>query len=173
YLITLKNFSKENHIGEMLANEIAIIIEKIDSEKFVAIVIDAVANCRILSEHSEIITNLEIIHILKDEDFFSTCRFICHIWEPIKERHSDNSCKELLLQLRCYEAKLNPFDLAYTEIDTSQISNEINDDEMETLDYNPEDIINNFLFDELNEKNDELELNEMELNKRNDEIESN
>ncbi|RHZ62588.1 hypothetical protein Glove_339g12 [Diversispora epigaea] len=402
YLIALKNFSKESHTDEMLANEIAIIIEKIGSEKFAAVVTDAAANCRvarekiqfsyphiwnirciahafnliasdlvkldaikefitkcnklcrffhdsnkrnaylkqglaemkikseglktwiktrwgslysttnsilkaqpvfdwILSEHSEIITNLEIIHILKDEEFFSTCRFIRHIWEPIKEKialtavqlwqnlgHSDNSCKELLSQLRRYEAKLNPFDLTYTEIDTPQvwwgsikkkpqhlvqlairlfsitpsqakgmtkvrsyylsnicnelkyygkeltendirsvinntnmgdilelddeeseidinnnilndnnnnsliigniidlnnfeneneISDEINDNEIGTLDYNPEDIINNFLFDELNETNNEMELNnrsdEMELNERNDEMESN
>ncbi|CAG8649812.1 6933_t:CDS:2, partial [Diversispora eburnea] len=55
----------------------------------------------------------------------------------------------------------------------NEISNEINDDEMGTLDYNPEDIINNFLFDELNKRNNELELNEMELNERNNEIESN
>ncbi|RHZ85688.1 hypothetical protein Glove_62g26 [Diversispora epigaea] len=503
YLIALKNFSKESHTGEMLANEIAIIIEKIGNEKFAAVVTDAAANCRvarekiqfsyphiwnirciahafnliasdlvkldaikefitkcnklcrffhdsnksnaylkqglaemkikseglktwiktrwgslysttnsilktqpvfdwILSEHSEIITNLEIIRILKDEEFFSTCRFIRHIWEPIKEsinrvesksvdladcfifliklavaihqisnlnpfkreaiiifnkryeeflypiytltyflhphyrgrglkdsvfreialtavqlwqnlRHSDNSYKELLSQLRRYEAKLNPFDLTYTEIDTPQvwwgsikkkpqhlvqlairlfsitpsqascernfstlkwllgdhrtrmnitklegmtkvrsyylsnicnklkyygkeltendirsvinntnmgdilelddkeseidinnnilndnnnnsliigniidlnnfeneneISDEINDNEIGTLDYNPEDIINNFLFDELNETNNEMELNnrsdEMELNERNDEMESN
>ncbi|RHZ81505.1 hypothetical protein Glove_120g3 [Diversispora epigaea] len=478
YLIVLKNFSKESHTGEMLANEIAIIIEKIGSEKFAAVVTDAATNCRvarekiqfsyphiwnirciahafnliasdlvkldaikefitkcnklcrffhdsnksnaylkqglaeikikserlktwiktrweslysttnsilkaqpvfdwILSEHSEIITNLEIIRILKDEEFFSTCRFIRHIWEPIKESinrvesksvdladcfifliklavaihqisnlnlfkreaiiifnkryeeflhpiytltyflhphyrgkslkdsvfreialtavqlwqnlgHSDNSCKELLSQLRRYEAKLNPFDLTYIEIDTPQvwwgsikkkpqhlvqlairlfsitpsqakgmtkvrsyylsnicnelkyygkeltkndirsvinntnmgnilelddeeseidinnnilndnnnnsliigniidlnnfenenkISDEINDNEIGTLDYNPEDIINNFLFDELNETNNEMELNnrsdEMELNERNDEMESN
>ncbi|RHZ62888.1 hypothetical protein Glove_334g4 [Diversispora epigaea] len=419
YLIALKNFSKESHTGEMLANEIAIIIKKIGSEKFAAVVTDAAANCRvarekiqfsyphiwnirciahafnliasdlvkldaikefitkcnklccffhdsnksnaylkqglaemkikseglktwiktrwgslysttnsilkaqpvfdwILSEHSEIITNLEIIRILKDEEFFSTCRFIrrglkdsvfreialtaVQLWQNLG--HSDNSCKELLSQLRRYEAKLNPFDLIYIEIDTPQvwwgsikkkpqhlvqlairlfsitpsqasckrnfstlkwllgdhrtrmnitklegmtkvksyylsnicnelkyygkeltendirsvinntnmgdilelddeeseidinnnilndnnnnsliieniidlnnfeneneISNEINDNEIGTLDYNPEDIINNFLFDELNETN-----NEMELNNRSDKMELN
>ncbi|RHZ88171.1 hypothetical protein Glove_26g327 [Diversispora epigaea] len=490
YLIALKNFSKESHTGEMLANEIAIIIEKIGSEKFAAVVTDAAANCRVAREKiqfsyphiwnirgiahafnliasdlvkldaiKEFITKCNklcrffhdsnksnaylkqglaemkikseglktwiktrwgslysttnsilkaqpvfdwIIRILKDEEFFSTCRFIRHIWEPIKESinrvesksvdladcfifliklavaihqisnlnpfkreaiiifnkryeeflhpiytltyflhphyrgrglkdsvfreialtavqlwqnlgHSDNSCKELLSQLRRYEAKLNPFDLTYTEIDTPQvwwgsikkkpqhlvqlairlfsitpsqascerdfstlkwllgdhrtrmnitilegmtkvrsyylsnicnelkyygkeltendirsvinntnmgdilelddeeseidinnnilndnnnnsliigniidlnnfeneneISDEINDNEIGTLDYNPEDIINNFLFDELNETNNEMELNnrsdEMELNERNDEMESN
>ncbi|RHZ83610.1 hypothetical protein Glove_89g38 [Diversispora epigaea] len=390
YLIALKNFSKESHTGEMLANEIAIIIEKISSEKFAAVVTDAAANylvkldaikefitkcnklCHffhdsnksnaylkqglaemkikseglktwiktrweslystinsilktqpvfdwILSEHSEIITNLEIIRILKDKEFFQHVdlfvifgnqlkrvlteeaiiifnkryeEFLHPIYTltyflyPHYRGHSDNSCKELLSQLRCYEAKLNPFNLTYTEIDTSQvccernfstlkwllgdhrtrmnitklegmtkvrsyylfnicnelkyygkeltendirsvinntnmgdilelddeeseidinnnilndnnnnsliigniidlnnfeneneISDEINDNEIGTLDYNPEDIINNFLFDELNETNNEMELNnrsnEMELNNRNDEMESN
>jgi hypothetical protein len=53
----------------------------------------------------------------------------------------------------------------------NEISDEINNDEIGTLDYNPEDIINNFLFDESNETNEIID--EMELNERSDEMESN
>ena len=53
YLIALRNFSKESHTGEMLANEISAIIEKIGSEKFAAVITDAAANCRVAREKTQ------------------------------------------------------------------------------------------------------------------------
>ncbi|CAG8790888.1 3068_t:CDS:2 [Gigaspora margarita] len=47
YLISLKNYSAQSHTGEFLANEILDIVDKLDSDKFVAVVTDAATNCRI------------------------------------------------------------------------------------------------------------------------------
>ncbi|CAG8843989.1 28910_t:CDS:2, partial [Gigaspora margarita] len=45
YLIGLKDYSSNSHMGEFLANEISNIIEKFGSDKFAAIVTDAASNC--------------------------------------------------------------------------------------------------------------------------------
>ncbi|CAG8857144.1 17231_t:CDS:1, partial [Gigaspora margarita] len=46
YLISLKNYSAQFHMGEFLANEILDVVDKLGSDKFAAVVIDAAANCR-------------------------------------------------------------------------------------------------------------------------------
>ncbi len=38
-----------------------------------------------LSDHNESITNEEVSNLISNEDFFTTCRFIRSVWEPIKE----------------------------------------------------------------------------------------
>ena len=47
YLVSLRNYSLESHIGDFLASEISSIIEIIGTEKFATVVMDSAANCRV------------------------------------------------------------------------------------------------------------------------------
>ncbi|CAG8826569.1 27030_t:CDS:2, partial [Gigaspora margarita] len=47
YLIGLNDYSSNSHTGEFLTNEILDIVEKLSSDKFVAIVTDAASNCNL------------------------------------------------------------------------------------------------------------------------------
>ncbi|CAG8789360.1 28983_t:CDS:2, partial [Gigaspora margarita] len=74
-----------------LANEISTVIEKLGSDKFVAVVTDAASNCNLarqemyphiwnlLSEQNEAIMNQEIANLMANG------RLVRSVWQPIKE----------------------------------------------------------------------------------------
>ncbi|CAG8802697.1 597_t:CDS:1, partial [Racocetra persica] len=39
----------------------------------------------ILANHDESITNDEVRNLISNKSFFTTCHFVCLMWEPIKE----------------------------------------------------------------------------------------
>ncbi|CAG8662830.1 6321_t:CDS:2 [Cetraspora pellucida] len=73
-------------MGEFLANKISNIVERLGSDKFATVVIDAASNCNLahqkiqtitddlleilLSEHSKAITNQEVANLIANEEFF-------------------------------------------------------------------------------------------------------
>ncbi|CAG8789868.1 35396_t:CDS:2, partial [Gigaspora margarita] len=93
----------------------------------------------LLSEHKELITNQEIANLMANEDFFTMCRLVRSVWQPIKEviyaletneatladstltaieiwqslGHTQSESNELVALMRRFEAKILPFDLSY------------------------------------------------------------
>ena len=52
-MVSLRNYSKESHTGELLASEISDVIEKIGLDKFAAVITDNAANCRVARKKTE------------------------------------------------------------------------------------------------------------------------
>ncbi|RHZ86556.1 hypothetical protein Glove_49g10 [Diversispora epigaea] len=82
YIHSLRNFSKNSHTGEFLKNKIIKVIEEVGAEKFCSIVSDHASN--ILENESQLL-NLEIISILRKQNFFRNVKDLRTILLPIKK----------------------------------------------------------------------------------------
>ncbi|CAG8830008.1 39680_t:CDS:2, partial [Gigaspora margarita] len=85
YLYSIADYSREHQTENFISNKILDIIEKISSYYFAAVVTDNGSN--ILEEQPEIFTNIQVFGIAsnKNDIFYTSCKRIVLIFEPIKQ----------------------------------------------------------------------------------------
>lgn len=104
YLVSLRDYSDQSHMGEFLANKISDIIEQLGSEKFAAVVTDAASNCNVAQRktqemyphiwnvwctvHAINLIAADLVQFESIKKLINDCRKINHFFKTSHSSHS-------------------------------------------------------------------------------------